>query len=157
MKILVDRIELERLLDEITYNQSNGITKTREGLQRIPDKNHREEWVVIEPRPVVNMDTTKTGFDKYSVTGTFNIINCFSCEEDAMEEVNAARNYANLVIIRAMDVHKLVSRKQLAELRELVFELELLSITPEASDKLRKAHQLIYEMQNSRENNENIS
>ena len=123
-QILVDRIELKKLLDEITYNQTDGITKTREGLQRILDKTYIEEWVVIEPRPMVDMDTTKTGLDKYSITGTFNFINCFSNKEDAIREVNAAKSYANLMVVKAMDVHKLVSRRQLAELRELISRLE---------------------------------
>lgn len=149
MKILVDKVELQKLLDEITFNQSDGIRKTREGLTRILDQSYIEEWVVIEPRPVVKLDNTKTGFDKYSVEGNFNIINFFANKEDALREVEKNKNYAHCMVVKAMDFHKLVRRDKLAKLRDIIAKLEL-SYFPseEYRTQLCYAHQLIYEMQN---------
>lgn len=159
MKILVDKEKLEIVQAFLRQGRNEdasdiiiGILEPKNLLIKEDDKDQLEEWVVIEPRPVVTVDRTKTGFDKYSVEGTFNIINYFAQKEDALKAVEARKSYADLVIVRAMDVNKLVSRKKIIELREIIYKLELLKYDNcEVVNKLREAHQIIYEMQNPRE------
>jgi hypothetical protein len=150
MKILVDKVELQKLLDGITCMQSDCIVKTRDSLNRI--LKNQEPWVVIEPRPFVRVDNTKSGFDKFSVTGTFNIINFFANEDDAKREADKHKHYAPCMVVKAMDTHKIVDRDKLAYLRDIIAKLELEKHDKcDIADKLGEAHQLIYEMQNPRE------
>jgi hypothetical protein len=56
------------------------------------------------------------------------------------------------MVVKAMDTHKIVDRDKLSALGEIIFKLGLEKHNSwDVVNKLKEAHQMIYEMQNSRE------
>jgi hypothetical protein len=68
MKIIIEREELVKLLEEITYNQTDGIAKTRIGLEKLlhdhPLKTDGvlgieiDEWPDYAAKPTTGADRT---------------------------------------------------------------------------------------------------
>lgn len=88
MKILVEKHDLEELLVEITYNQSSGIQKTREGLEKILNKQNDEKpkWAVvsadIKVHPAKKSGPIYTLDDLYCTVDT-KILGAFDTVHDA--------------------------------------------------------------------------